>query len=201
MPQRADAGPSINVEIDVDQKYIVEVLGITESQAQWDNAKEGDMSLTWRFHVYDQQGAAVIDNNGGDQYELWNFTGDKTYRSKSGKAAKAREWTEALVGRELTDDEMNELIDLGFEDSLKKKRGLADLEWYTTKGGNERLRIIRLRPYKKGKVVAADEPADTTALQAQIGEAIAATAPAAKQERSPSEIAARRKALGLDDAA
>lgn len=185
MPKRADAGPSINVEIDVDKKYIVEVLAIAEGPAQWDNAKTGDMSLTWKFRVYDSDTlAAVIDNNSGDAYELWNFTNDNTYRNKTnGQAAKAREWTEALVGRELTDDEMNEFIDLGFEDCLKGKRGLADIEWYTTRTGNERLKIIRLRPYKKGQAAAEPDAA--------------AAAPA----RAVEDVAARRKRLGLDDAA
>lgn len=194
MPQRADAGPSINIEIDVDEKYIVEVLGIAESQAQWDNAKQGDMSLTWKFRVFDtKDGYALIDNNSGDAYELWNFTGDKTYfNPKTGKKAKAREWTEALVGRDLSDDEMNELIDLGFEDSLKGKRGLADLEWYTTKTGNERLRIIRLRPYKsKVAVSTSGHASDTTP----------APEPVAAASKSPDEVAAARKRLGLDDAA
>lgn len=197
MPQRADAGPSISVDLDIDAKYIVEVLGIVESQAQWDNAKQGDMSLTWKFRVFDtKDGYALIDNNSGDAYELWNFTNDNTYRNDTtGKAAKAREWTEALVGRTLSTDEMNELIDLGFEDCLKGKRGLADIEWYTTRTGNERLKIIRLRPYKKGQAAAA--PEEPTPPSKSNSDRIAGDARAEDARK----LAARRAALGLDDAA
>lgn len=187
-----------SIEIDVDSKYIVEVLDITEQPAQFDNSREGDMSMTWKFRLYDvATGVAVLDDNTGDPYEMWNFTSDKTYANvKTGKKAKAREWTEALVGRDLSDDEMNELIDLGFADSLRKKRGLADLEWYTTKAGNERLRIIRLRPYKK---TAQANP--TTAPGVKTTDAASAPAAATAPGKSPDEIAKRRAALGLDDAA
>jgi hypothetical protein len=197
VPQRADAGPSISVDVDVDQKYIVEVIGISEVQAQWDNAKDGDMSITWKFILTDQDGNVVIDNNSGDQYELWNFTNDKTYfNPKTGKKAKAREWTEALVGRDLTDEEMNDLIDLGFEESLLHKKGLADIEWYLTKTGNERLRIIRLRPYRKGKPQAVETPDPVLVEELQTAVAAAGTKP----QRSAADVAERRRKLGLDDA-
>jgi hypothetical protein len=155
------------------------------------------MSLTWKFRVYGQDdGLAIIDRATDLVYEMWNFTPDTTYRNtKTGKTAKAREWTEALLGRELSDPEMNELIDLGFEDSLKGKRGLADLEWYTTAGGMDRLRIIRLRPYRKQ---VKTEPA-------QLGQEIGATplldAQLESAKAPANDRAARRAALGLDDAA
>lgn len=178
-----------SIDVDIDKKYIVEVIGITEAPSQFENSREGQMSLTWKFNLYDlDTNIAVIDSNSNLSYELWNFTPDTTYRNtKTGKTAKAREWTEALIGRELTDEQMNDLIDLGFEESLLHKRGLADLEWYVTKSGNERLRIIRLRPYKKNAAPVATQPAEP--------------ATAGRPGRSPEEVAARRKALGLDDAA
>lgn len=182
-----------SIEVDVDKKYIVEVLDITEAPAQFDNAREGQMSLTWKFNLYNQQtGEMVVDaNNGGDNYELWNFTPDTTYSNvKTGKKAKAREWTEALVGRELTDNEMNDLIDLGFADSLRGRRGLADLEWYLTKAGIERLKIIRLRPLKKNAPAVA-EPSEPAVTPTTNG----------KRQKTPEEIAEKRRALGLDDAA
>ena len=182
MPQRADAPQTPQVDIDPDQKYVVELVGLDEQPSQFENSREGDMSMIWKFRVYDSTGAAVLDEINNTPYELWNFTSDRTYfNPKTGKRAKAREWTEALVGRDLSDDEMNELIDLGFADSLMGKRGIADLEWYTTKQGNERLRIIRLRPYRKPK---NEEPA---AVGAGAG---------TSNGRSRDD---RRKALGLDE--
>lgn len=183
--KRADEVPEPSIEVDVDKKYIVELMDLLEGPSQWSDAKEGDMSLTWKYRMFDQgSGAAVIDDNNGFAYELWQFSNDKTYRNvKTGKAAKAREWAEALVGREMTDDEINEMIDAGFAQALKGKRALADVEWYTTTKGYERLKIIRLRPYKE-KVGAA---AATKAAPAEDPEAVAK--------------AAARKLLGLDDAA
>lgn len=184
MPQKADAVMAPEIDIDVDQKYIAELIGITEQPAQFENSRPGDMSMTWKFLLYDMNGLGVMDLVRNEMFELWQFTPDKTYRNvKSGKVAQARLFTEALVGRELTDAEMNELIDLGFEDSLLKKRAQVDLEWYTTRNGVNRLKIIRIKPYKK-------TPAQTLA--------------AAEDEPTPvvdaaAQRAARRAALGLDN--
>lgn len=202
--RRADEAPEPSIEVDVDRKYIVELTDLVEGPSQWADAKEGDMSLTWKYRMFDQgTGAAVIDDNNGFAYELWQFSNDKTYRNlKTGKAAKAREWAEALIGHELSDDDVNELIDYGFGEALKGKRALADVEWYTTTKGYERLKIIRLRPFKKRPAaVALDEP---EAVQAALerDEAIAndrVAAPVAVPVVT--DRAAVRKRLGLDDAA
>lgn len=179
--KRPDAAPEPSIEIDVDRKYIVELLDMTEGPSQWDDAKDGDMSLTWKFRLFDQtSGEAVIDNNNGFAYELWQFSNDATFRNlKTGKVAKAREWAEALVGKgELTDDEIGEMIDSGFGEALKGKRGLADIEWYLTKKGYERLKIIRLRPYRAPRA-ATPEPRDL------VGAAVGRPdAPESKAERS-----------------
>lgn len=199
--RRADEAPEPSIEVDVDAKYIVELLDLSEAQSQWPDAKDGDISLTWKYRLFDMQtGAAVIDNNNGFAYELWQFSNDKTYRNvKSGKAAKAREWAEALVGKgELTDDQINEMIDAGFGQALKGKRALADLEWYTTAKGYERLKIIRLRPLKK----APANPLDAT-TSAEIEAVLTAEAEQQKEARKADAAAkaAARKLLGLDEAA
>jgi hypothetical protein len=193
--KRADEAPEPSIEVDVDRKYIVELVGLEEGPSQWPDAKPGDVSLTWKVVLYDQiTGEPVIDARDGFTYELWQFSNDNTFRNKkSGRVAKAREWTEAFVGRELTDDEMNELIDFGLREALDKKRALGDLEWTTSKKGYERLKIIRLRPYKKPPKAAAQLPADNGERFDQEGNVV--------QPAAAETVAQKRKRLGLDDAA
>lgn len=202
--RRADEAPEPSIEIDVDQKFIVELTDLLEGPAQWPDAKDGDVSLTWKFRIYDlTTGAAVIDNNNGFAYELWQFSNDKSYRNiKTGNAAKAREWTEALIGKgELTDDQMNDLIDSGLAEALKGKRGLADLEWKTNKKGYERLTIIRLRPAKKNGA-AASPPAEVVDAAAAESAERDRTATANKATIADAAAkAAARKLLGMDEAA
>lgn len=196
--RRADEAPEPSIEVDVDSKYIVELLDLVEAPSQWPDAKPDDISLTWKCRLFDMTtGAAVIDNNNGFAYELWQFSNDKTYRnSKTGKAAKAREWAEAFIGKgELTDDQINELIDFGFAEALKGKRALGDLEWYTTAKGYERLKIIRLRPLKKAPTAAAPPAQSDEEAEAPKDET------AAKRIADSAAKAAARKLLGLDEAA
>lgn len=168
--KRPGEAPEPSIEVDVDRKYIVELNEMTEGPSQWDDAKEGDMSLTWKFRMFElSTGEVVIDNNNGFAYELWQFSNDKTYRNIStGKVAKAREWADALVGRELSDDDIDRMIDEGFGESLKGKRGLADVEWYINKKGYERLKIIRLRPLSKKRPTAAVPLDEPEAVQAAL---------------------------------
>lgn len=148
--QKPNVSDGPNIEIDEDQKYIVELVDLEEKPSQFPESKPGDISLIWHFRLWNREtGEAVIDQNVNEVYELWQFSNDKTYRNpKTASVAKAREWAEALIGRELSDDEINEMIDAGFAESLIGKRGVADVEWYVTKTGATRLRIARLRPYK-----------------------------------------------------
>lgn len=159
MPQRPDAAVGPNIEIDIDQKHLVEVIEMEETPSQFRDKRKDAMTIIFKFNVWNlDTGAAIVDDNTGLLWEHWGFTPDGTWRNeKSGKAAKAREWTEALLGKELTDDEMGELIDAGFREGLLHKKAVADFEWYTDKNGIEKVRIIRLRPYKQKAKAAAQE--------------------------------------------
>lgn len=194
--KRPDAAPEPSIEIDVDHKYIVELMDMTEGPSQWADAKEGDISLTWKFRLFDQAtGEAVIDNNNGFAYELWQFSNDQTFRNlKKGTAAKAREWAEALIGKgELPDEQIDAIIDSGFAQALVGKRGIADVEWYTTKKGYERLKIIRLRPYRGSSQAAhapTPEPRDLVGAAAgrpDVGESKAERSARLRRELEESE--------------
>lgn len=167
--QKPNVSDGPNIEIDEDQKYIVELVDLEEKPSQFAESKPGDISLIWKFRLWNREtGEAVIDENVNEVYELWQFSNDKTYRNpKTAKVAKAREWAEALVGRELSDDEINEMIDDGFAEALIGKKGVADVEWYVTKTGATRLRIARLRAHKaaaKKQQAAADPPSEKREL-------------------------------------
>lgn len=150
MPQLPDAPVGPNIEIDIDQKHLVELVDLEETPSQFRDKRKDAMTIIWKMNVWNMAtGAAVIDDNTNLMWEHWGFTPDGTWRNAtSGKAAKAREWTEAFLGREISDDEMTDLIRRGFKESLLNKKAVADFEWYTDKNGVQKVRIIRLRPYK-----------------------------------------------------
>jgi len=150
VPQLPDAPVGPNIEIDIDQKHLVELIDLEETPSQFRDKRKDAMTIIWKMNVWNMAtGAAIIDDNDGLMWEHWGFTPDGTWRNtNSGKAAKAREWSEAFLGREITDDEMTELIRRGFKAGLLNKKAVADFEWYTDKNGLQKVRIIRLRPYK-----------------------------------------------------
>ena len=153
MPQRADAPIRMSVDLDDTRKWNVQLRELEETTGEW------GPSIIWKFTVHDiDTGVSLIDNNSGSTWLFWQFTDDKMYSNKNtGKKAKAREYTEALLGRELTDDEVNRMIDDGtFATSLIGRKGLADLEWYVNQAGQDRVRILKLRPYREA---AAPAPA------------------------------------------
>lgn len=160
MPQRPDAAVGPNIDIDIDQKHLVEVIEMEETASQYRDKRKDAMTIIFKFNAWNlDTGAAVIDDNTGLLWEHWGFTPDGTWRNeKSGKAAKAREWTEALLGKEITDDEMGELIDSGFREGLLHKKAVADFEWYTDKNGIEKVRIMKLRPYRPKTKANAPDP-------------------------------------------
>jgi hypothetical protein len=55
------------------------------------------------------------------------------------------------MGRRLTDDDIKQMNIDGWAKTLIGKMVVADLEWYTTAEGAERLRIIRVKPYRKAE--------------------------------------------------
>lgn len=196
MPQSPTASDGPSIEIDVDEKYIAELVDWTEAPAQYPDAKPGEVSLTWKFRLTNNAtGEMVTDmNTNGDPYELWQFSNDRTYRNeKSGKVAKAREWAEALLGKPLTDAQIQALNESGWAETLIGRKALADLEWYVTKTGNTRLKIIRMRPAKKQGAAAPVTVA--AAVEAAPLPQAAAIPPSAAANRRATAIAA----LGLDD--
>jgi hypothetical protein len=110
--------------------------------------------VKWVFNLATTDGELVKDERGFDA-ELWQFSSRKM--SKGAKTAKARAWAEALLGRELSDDETGD----GLAELLIGKKALALI------GQNEKERstILKMTPIaaKNGQATAAPAPATAPA--------------------------------------
>jgi len=151
MPQAPDATFAPDVEIDDSKKWILKLVGMEEQPSRYRDKRKDAMMLVFKWLVYGlEDGVAVEDNNTGEPFELWQFTGDATYDNpKSNKIAPAREVANALMGHRLTDDEVREMNDDGWEETLMNRMCVADLEWYSDQNGTQKLRVLRQKPYVK----------------------------------------------------
>lgn len=151
MPQKPNSSFAPSIDVDDSKKYIVELVAMDEQPSQFRDKRKDAMMDTYKFNVWDMEsGVAVIDDNTGELYELWKICNDLLYDNPStGKIAPGREIANALVGHRLTDDEVNEMLESGWEDALVGKKAIADVEWAELSDGTQRLRLLRLKPYVK----------------------------------------------------
>jgi hypothetical protein len=151
MPQAPDAIFAPDVDIDDSKKWVLKLVGIEEKPSQYRDKNKNAMMLIHKWLVYDTEtGVAVTDNTSGELFELWQFTGDATYDNPTtNKIAPAREIANALMGHRLTDDEVRDMIAEGWEEALSNRQCLADLEWYSDQNGNQKLKVLRQKPYAK----------------------------------------------------
>ena len=161
MPRQPDASFQPAVEIDIDKTYPVELVEIEEQPSKFRDRNKDANTLIHRFRIFDPEtGAALIDESTGSPYEHWHFTPDSTFSNPtSGQVAKARVVANALMNKTLSDDDVKAMITAGWDKSLVGKRALADFDWVVDNNGNERLRIIRFRPYRKPGSRAVEAPA------------------------------------------
>lgn len=100
---------------------------------------EPQETVKWVFTI-----EQVIDSNDDDAEnkvgeELWGFTS-----ISMGRKAKMRHWAEALLGRELEED------DALAADDLIGKRAKVMVEPHTKQDGTKTTKIGSLQPYRKG---------------------------------------------------
>jgi hypothetical protein len=160
LPSSSGFAPSI--EVDDDEKYIVELVGFDEQPSQFRDKRKDAMMNTYRFNMWNMNtGEGVIDNNTGEMFELWKITNDLLYDNPtSGKMGPGREIANALVGHRLTDEEVQEMLESGWEESLVGKKALADVGWEDQSDGTQRLRLLRIKPYvpkKKARKLEEDD--------------------------------------------
>lgn len=159
MPQRPTSTFAPAIDVDEDEKYVVELVGFDEQPSQFREKRKNAMMDTYRFNMWNMKtGEAVIDDNTGEMFELWKICNDLLYDNQaSGKIGPGREIANALVGHRLTDEEVDEMLESGWEDALVGKRAVADVEWQDAADGTQRLRLLRLKPYvKKGRKLDDD---------------------------------------------
>jgi hypothetical protein len=167
MPQQPDAVYAPQVTIDDSKKYVLKLVGLDEQPSKFRDRRKDAMSLVHRFLVYDlETGVAVEDEARGELYEQWYFTNDLTYdNTTSGKIAPARELANALCGKRLTDDEVKQMLKDGWAEALMGKMVVADLEWQTVEGV-ERLKVLRVKPYRGKEKLEETAPAPAAAASA-----------------------------------
>lgn len=144
-------GGLIPDDFDETLNYRVQLDDLELKQATYAKAKQGEMSLVWHLRVFDQEGTAFLDPNTGDAWDLWTFTNLDTWDNpNTGKKAKARELAEAFIGHALTDEDIDDLNDQGWENALVGKYALGSFE---VKG--ERVNLLKMRPYRSRREPAA----------------------------------------------
>jgi hypothetical protein len=152
MPRRpASSTFTLSIEDDFDetQNYMVKLDDIEERESQFTDSrkKNSGMAMIHKFNIYRADGTAFLDTQTDGAFELWAWTTDSTFANeKTGKKSKAREYAEALMGRELTNEEVDGMIDSGYREALIGKTAMGSFEVTTTADGNERLNLIKLRP-------------------------------------------------------
>lgn len=157
MPQQPSAAFAPSIDVDDSKKYIVRLEAIDEQPSQFRDKRKDAMMDIYKFTMFDMEsGVAVIDDNTGEMFELWKITNDLTYDNPTtGKIAPGREIANALVGHRLDDDEVRQMLERGWEASLKGKKAVADVEWYDLPDGGQRLRLLRLKPLPKKEPATA----------------------------------------------
>lgn len=160
-------------QIDVMQRYIFELVSLTDegvSSFAKDKADPAaDHSIKWIWQVQTATETPIYGPD-GLPWELWEWTGNRTGRKKDGSPSKARERLEALVGRELNDDEITKVP----IDKLpgRKVQGLFHRVKTKNDDGTEQIntKILKVAAYKS---TAVAEP-----LAAPVGPIVPAPQPA-----------------------
>jgi hypothetical protein len=145
--------------IDVNQRYLVKLIEIKdEGVSQFADPADPDPkhNLRWVFQMAHLDRTPIKDVD-GNPYEHHDYTSNRTGKGKT-KTATARTWMEALLGRPVDDDEIDDSLPRMLQNKVatalfeEKERGGQD--------GQEsymRLKILRLNPYKGGTSTPAVE--------------------------------------------
>lgn len=158
-------------EIDTMQRYILTLKSVTDegvsSFAKDRAAPNAEHSIKWIWNIHKTTGEPLL-NTDDTLFEMWEWTGNRTGRKKDGSPSKARERLEALVGRELADDEITRVP----IDKLTGRRVFALFHRVKTpatdgSGDIERVKVLKVAPYKEqGATAPVVAPAPTQAAPA-----------------------------------
>lgn len=147
--------------IDITKRYLVRLVSMQDegvSSYAKDKANP-EHSLKWVFRVAHADTKAPLLNIEGDAFELWQFSSNRTGKA-NGKTAKARMFMEALLGRELTDEEVKSVK----SDQLLNKVAVVMFD----ENEQGRISILRMKPYE-GPAEAAPPPPPVAAAAVPAG--------------------------------
>src|SRR6266702_264649 len=105
--------------IDVNNKYLVKLAEIKdEGVSKFADPADADPAhnLRWVFRMATQDKTPILDVEGGP-YEHHDYTSNRTGKSKT-KTAKARLWAEALLGRPLEDNEIDDSLPMALREKV-----------------------------------------------------------------------------------
>jgi hypothetical protein len=142
-PSASGFALSIDPDFDDTKNYRVRLHDLVEQEATYPGAKPGTMALVWKMSLHREDGTPFLDPSDGDLFEFWKFSSDSMFRTAYGRG-----YVEAFMGRELTDEEVDKIIDDGFAETLIGRTALASFEITADTDGNEKLKLLALRPDK-----------------------------------------------------
>lgn len=148
--------PEEDIEANTGRQYLVRPLDIhDEGVSQFADPADSNPShnIRWTFSVHDPETRVAMLNTEGTVFEHTDYTSSRTGRGRS-QTAKARDWMEALMGRELADEEINDDL----TPQLLKCAAVAIFETKqrTSRTGEtyDKLFIEKLYPYRAPKRAA-----------------------------------------------
>lgn len=147
-------------------RYIITLVSLEDTGVsiyEKDKARaDAEHSYLWKWHVVTNDGEAIMD--GDEQWEFWEWTGNRTGNRQDGTPGKARARIQALVGRELTDEDMTRFV--ANEANIQKlpgRRAYATFDRIKkpNKEGDivDRVKIQAIMPFKGGTETPAPPPA------------------------------------------
>jgi len=144
---------SIAEDFDETRSYRVKLFEVEERESQFGKGN----FLFWKMNIYRPDDTAFEDTRTGEVFELWASTGDSTFANPTtGVRAKARQYMEAFMGGELTDDQVNEIIDDNFPEDLINRTAVGSFEVVSNDSG-DKLAVVKLRADKAPERAAPPE--------------------------------------------
>jgi hypothetical protein len=193
-------------ELDEDDTYTGTLLEIEERESTYtgkskrpprytaDGKIVPETTIVWKFGLASSDGTKVTRDDGAP-FELWSFSSTSTkLATRSTPLARAREYMHALSGRELSDDDVVDMLqeyDSGLPEGLVGNKVTLNVKYEQKEGKNPRYVIDRIRPFKK-KARPAPAPTPPPADDDQYEEDEPTPAPKAAETNGTGKKASRR---------
>jgi hypothetical protein len=156
-PSESSGGAAVPEEFDETRSYRTQCTAIEERPSTQPNSKSKTY-LSWHLTPYDDDGVAFIDPGNGGPLDVWATSPLEMWsNAKSGEIAKGREYANAFYGRELSDEEIDDIAD-EFDEAIVGKWAMGTFEVQTTASGFTKLGVLKLRPLRKTPAASRPMP-------------------------------------------